>query len=389
MLFSSLGFLYYFLPLVLVFYFLAPNKLKNKVLLLASLIFYGWGEPRLILLMLISILVHYLLGIRIEEDEKNSKIWLILSIAFQLGLLGYYKYSNFFIDNINSVFKTSLPILKISLPLGISFYSFQIMSYTIDVYRKETKAQRSYSDLATYITLFPQLVAGPIVRYSQIEKSLKNRQHSLERLWLGFRRFILGLAKKVLLANLLGEVGLAYSKAGANNLLFTWLYAISYTLQIYFDFSGYSDMALGLGQIFGFNFLENFNYPLIAKSIQDFWSRWHISLSTWFRDYLYIPLGGNRVPKGRWIFNFFTVWFLTGFWHGADWNFIFWGLYFAVFLILEKLYLSGPLEKLPSLARRAYTLFIVMISFIIFDSPSLGLAFERIGWLFKIGRAHV
>ncbi|NLY72366.1 MAG: MBOAT family protein [Tissierellia bacterium] len=384
MLFSSLGFLYYFLPLVLVLYFLAPDRLKNKVLLLASLIFYGWGEPRLILLMLISILVHYLLGIRIEEDEENSKLWLILSIVFQLGLLGYYKYSNFFIDNVNHIFKTSLPLLKVSLPLGISFYSFQIMSYTIDVYRKETRAQRSYTDLATYISLFPQLVAGPIVRYSQIAESLKYRQHSLERLWLGFRRFILGLAKKVLLANLLGEIGLAYSSASANSLVFTWLYAISYTLQIYFDFSGYSDMALGLGQIFGFDFLENFNYPLSAKSIQDFWSRWHISLSTWFRDYLYIPLGGNRVSKKRWIFNFFTVWFLTGLWHGADWNFIFWGLFFAVFLILEKLYLSVPLERLPSPVRRIYTLFIVMISFIIFDSPSLSLAFERIGWLFKI-----
>lgn len=383
MLFSSLGFLYYFLPLVVIVYFLTPDRYKNLLLLTASLIFYGWGEPRLVLLMVFSILVHYLLALAMEKNRRKSKTYLALSLVFQLGLLGYFKYSNFFIDNINQLLKTSLPLLNLALPLGISFYSFQIIGYSIDVYRKDTKAQRSFIKLASYIALFPQLIAGPIIRYRDIEKSLDNRSHSLDKFWQGFSRFILGLSKKVLLANNLGILVASYKGLVDPDQLFTWLYALAFCLQIYFDFSGYSDMALGLARIFGFDFPENFNYPYMAMSLRDFWSRWHISLGTWFRDYVYIPLGGNRVPKKRWVFNFFIVWLLTGFWHGAAWNFIFWGLYFGILLISERLYTERLLEKLPNLLRRVYALTFILFGFIIFDADSMAQAFSRISLLFS------
>lgn len=380
MLFSSITFLYYFLPIVIISYFITPKNKKNLVLLISSLIFYGWGEPKYIFIMLLSIIVNYILGLLIEKylDTKQAKFWLCISICFSMLLLIYFKYSNFFITNFNSVTGLSIPMLKITLPVGISFYTFQILSYTIDVYRKEVKAQKSIINLATYIVLFPQLIAGPIVRYIDIVRELDNRIHSIERIRYGLRRFIFGLSKKVLLANSLDELCNIFINTQDKSVLFYWMYAIAFSLQIYFDFSGYSDMAIGLGQLFGFNFIENFNYPYISKSITEFWRRWHISLSSWFRDYLYIPLGGNRVNKTRWIFNIILVWALTGFWHGSDWNFMLWGLLFAIALILEKLWLNKLLVKLPKVISHIYVLFIIIISFVIFDASSFSIAIERI-----------
>jgi len=391
MLFSSITFLYYFLPLVLIIYFIAPKKLKNVVLLISSLIFYGWGEPIYILLMLLSIAVQYGLGILIEKhtDTKLARFWLVLSVIFSLTLLGYFKYTNFFIANFSSATGISVSLLKLTLPVGISFYTFQILSYTVDVYRKHTKAQRSIIDLATYIVLFPQLIAGPIVRYVDVAQALEKRTHSFERCRYGLRRFIFGLAKKVLIANSIGELCNLFGNSQNNSVLFYWIYAISFSLQIYFDFSGYSDMAIGLGQVLGFDFMENFNYPYISKSITEFWRRWHISLGSWFRDYLYIPLGGNRVKKNRWLFNIFIVWMLTGFWHGASWNFILWGLLFAVMLIIEKLWLGKFLEKAPKWVSHTYVLFIVMIGFVIFDASTLSVAVGRIGAMFGAGNNAV
>lgn len=387
MLFSSITFLYYFLPAVLIIYFVTPKKFKNLVLLISSLIFYGWGEPLYILLMLLSIAVQYVLGLLIEKhtDTKLARFWLVLSVIFSLALLGYFKYTNFFIANFSSATGISISLLKLTLPVGISFYTFQILSYTVDVYRKHTKAQRSIIDLATYIVLFPQLIAGPIVRYVDVAVALEKRTHSFERCRYGLRRFIFGLAKKVLIANSIGELCNLFVNSQNNSVLFYWIYAISFSLQIYFDFSGYSDMAIGLGQVLGFDFMENFNYPYISKSITEFWRRWHISLGSWFRDYLYIPLGGNRVKKTRWLFNIFIVWMLTGFWHGASWNFILWGLLFAVMLIIEKLWLGKFLEKAPKWVSHTYVLFIVMIGFVIFDASTLSVAVGRIGAMFGAG----
>lgn len=384
MLFSSITFLYYFLPLVLLIYFVVPFKAKNLVLLISSFIFYGWGEPVYVVYMALSILVQYILGLLIEKysDRGLAKLFIVLSVGFSLGLLGYFKYTDFFIANFNAATGMSIPLLKIVLPVGISFYTFQILSYTVDVYRKRISAQKNLIDLATYIVLFPQLIAGPIVRYIDIDKQLKVRSHSVEMVYEGLVRFVMGLAKKVLIANSLGELGDIFVKSTDKSVLFYWMYALAFALQIYFDFSGYSDMAIGLGKMFGFTFLENFNYPFISKSITEFWRRWHMSLGSWFRDYLYIPLGGNRVRTSRWLFNIFIVWMLTGFWHGADWNFIIWGLFFAVLLILEKLFLSKLLEKLPSFISHIYLLIIVIISFVIFDASSMNLAFERIGAMF-------
>lgn len=380
MLFSSITFLYYFFPLVLILYIIVPKKLKNLALLFSSLIFYGWGEPKYILLMVFSIGINYILGILIEKhaETKKATFWLMMSVCFSLGLLGYFKYVNFFISNINGVTGLSLPALSIALPVGISFYTFQILSYTIDVYRRHTKAQKNIINLATYVVLFPQLIAGPIVRYVDIASALHNRSHSLTKWRYGFRRFIFGLGKKVLIANSLGELCDIFKNTHQNAVMFYWIYAIAFSLQIYFDFSGYSDMAIGLGRLFGFDFLENFNYPYIAGSITEFWRRWHISLGSWFRDYLYIPLGGNRVKKSRWLFNIMVVWMLTGFWHGAAWNFIIWGMMFAVLLILEKLWLGKVLKKLPKIFSHLYVLFFVVISFVIFDAASMGEAIERI-----------
>ena len=385
MLFSSLSFLYYFLPCVLIIYFLAPKKLKNSVLLLSSLFFYAWGEPKYVLLMLLAILCGYLFALLIERyrGRRLSRLFLILSVSLSAARLGFFKYADFFIQNFNAVTGLSLPLLRIALPIGISFYTFQLISYTVDVYRG-VPAQRSFIDLAVYISLFPQLIAGPIVRYSQIAEQLSSRRHSLDKAALGIRRFILGLGKKVLIANAMGQLCQIFSASQDKSVLFFWLYAIANMLHIYFDFSGYSDMAIGLGKLFGFDFPENFNYPYISRSVTEFWRRWHISLGSWFRDYVYIPMGGNRVSKPRWLLNILVVWLLTGFWHGAAWTFIVWGLFFAVFLILEKLWLLKRLEKAPVLGR-FYVLFTVMLSFIIFSAENMGQALSSLSSLFGAG----
>ena len=382
MLFSSIPFLYYFLPLVLVLYFLVPTKLKSAVLLMASLIFYGWGEPKFLVMMILSILAGYIFGLLIEHSQKPSqkKLWLTLSVASSLAMLGWFKYTDFFIANINALTGLSIPLLKIALPIGISFYTFQLLSYTVDVYRGETPAQKNPITLAAYVAMFPQLIAGPIVRYSDVAAQLNNRTHSFESAAEGIRRFIFGLSKKVLIANALGELCSTFRASSDQSVLFFWMYAIAFTLHIYFDFSGYSDMAIGLGRIFGLRFLENFNYPYIASSITDFWRRWHMSLGSWFRDYVYIPLGGNRVPKVRWFFNIFVVWFLTGFWHGAAWNFILWGLLYALFLLIEKF--IPAIKKLPAIIKHAYTLLIVVLGFVLFNAVDITQAGQDIAGMF-------
>lgn len=384
MLFSSLTFIYQFLPLVLLLYFIIPFRYKNLLLLLASLLFYGWSEPIYVLLMLLSILIGYLSGIAIEQakNTKKAKLFLILAILFDLGMLGIFKYTDFFLVNINHLTGSSFKLLNIALPVGISFYTFQILSYTVDVYRKDVPAQKSLITLATYITLFPQLIAGPIVRYKDVEAQLKQRNHDINSVALGLRRFIIGLAKKILIANQLGEFCSLFQASQEKTFLFYWLYAIAYMLQIYFDFSGYSDMAIGLGKIFGFDFIENFNYPYISSSITEFWRRWHISLGSWFKDYVYIPLGGNRVSKLRNYFNILVVWMLTGLWHGASWNFILWGLYFAILLIIEKKYLLNQLKQHKVLSH-IYVLFFVLISFVIFNATDLSDAASIIQGMFS------
>ncbi len=386
MLFSSIPFLYYFLPVVLVLYFIAPRRLKNPVLLLSSLVFYGWGEPKYVFLMIATVSLGYVFGILIEKFRKSplSKVFLILSVATSLAGLLYFKYADFFIGNFNAVTGLSLPFLRLALPIGISFYTFQILSYTVDVYRGDAAAQKNPINLATYIALFPQLIAGPIVRYSDVEKQLTKRTHSFDKAWEGIGRFIIGLSKKILIANTLGELGESFFASGDLSVLYYWLFAISYMLQIYFDFSGYSDMAIGLGKLFGFDFMENFNYPFIAKSITEFWRRWHISLGSWFRDYVYIPLGGNRVKRPRMLLNIFAVWLLTGFWHGAEWNFIIWGLYFGILLTLEKFFFGKFLKKLGRFSH-IYLLFLVAVSFMIFAAGNLKDAFGYVGGLFGAG----
>ena len=365
MIFSSILFIYYFLPILLLIYFIVPNKYKNLVLLIFSLIFYFLGEPKYIIVLLSSCIINYYLSTLIEK-RKRSKLYLILALIYNIGNLLVFKYTDFFISNINQIFNTKIPYLYIIMPIGISFFTFQALGYIIDVYNKKHKSAKNILDFMTYICLFPQLVAGPIVRYSDIERELTERKHSYDLFAEGIKRFIIGLSKKVLLANVLGE----FSKSLiTETVLSSWIKPIAYTLQIYFDFSGYSDMAIGLGSMFGFRFLENFNYPLIAKSVTDFWRRWHISLSSWFRDYVYIPLGGNRVSKTKWIRNIFAVWFLTGFWHGASWNFIIWGLYFGIILVIEK-FITGKYIEKTKIFKYIYTLLIVIISFLIFNGTS-------------------
>ncbi|MBQ2004154.1 MAG: MBOAT family protein [Peptococcaceae bacterium] len=386
MVFSSIPFLYYFLPIVLLCYAIAPAKCKNMVLLLASLVFYAWGEPKLVLLMAVSVVLGYVFGLLIEKHRGtiHAKYYMIASIVISVGFLGYFKYADFFIVNINMATGLSLPLLKVALPIGISFYTFQLISYIIDVYRG-TAAQHSLLNLATYIAMFPQLIAGPIVRYTDIAKDLTERVHRFEDIAYGIRRFVIGLSKKVLIANQLGELCDIFQSSGEQSVLFFWMYAISVSLQIYFDFSGYSDMAIGLGRLFGFKFMENFNYPYISKSVTEFWRRWHISLGSWFRDYIYIPLGGNRVSKGRHLFNIFVVWFLTGFWHGAAWNFIVWGLYFAVLLVIEKFFMLKYMERMPKVLVHGYVLLASVISFVIFDAANMASAFAYIGAMFGFG----
>lgn len=387
MLFSSIPFLFYFLPCVLILYLIAPKCLKNTALLLSSLVFYAWGEPRYVIWMLLAITLGYIFGLLIErfkEKKRISKLFMILSVASSLAMLGYFKYVDFFIGNFNAITGLSVPLLKIALPIGISFYTFQILSYTVDVYRGDVAAQKNPIDLAAYVALFPQLIAGPIVRYSDVAEQLKSRTHTLEKTVLGARRFMIGLGKKILIANILGELCDTFRASDDKSVLFFWLYAVAYSLHIYFDFSGYSDMAIGLGKIFGFDFLENFNYPYISASITEFWRRWHMSLGSWFRDYVYIPLGGNRVSRLRHLFNIFVVWMLTGFWHGAAWNFIVWGLFFAVLLMVEKLWLLKYLKKSRVLSH-IYVAILIIISFVIFDASSMGQAFSYIGSMFGAG----
>ncbi len=385
MLFSSITFLYYFLPLTIAFYFLSPKRLKNMVLLLSSLIFYAWGEPKYVFLMASLIVLGYGFGRLVEtyRGKKTGQVFCILSIMISLSFLVYFKYADFFITNFNAITGLGIPLLKVVLPIGISFYTFQMISYIVDIYRGE-EAQKNIINMAAYIAMFPQLIAGPIVRYSDIAKQLEERKHSWDRAAEGIRRFVIGLAKKVLLANQLGELCNVFRGSDEKSVLFYWLYALAFGLHIYFDFSGYSDMAIGLGKIFGFQFLENFNYPYISASITEFWRRWHISLGSWFRDYVYIPLGGNRVKKGRQFFNILVVWMLTGFWHGAAWNFIVWGLFFAVLLMIEKVWLLKYLKE-SKIFSHLYVLFFAMISFIIFNAQDMGQAFSDIKGLFGIG----
>lgn len=385
MLFSSIPFLYYFLPLVLAVYFLTPARFRNAVLLLASLIFYAWGEPKYVLLMLASILSGYGFGLLQERyrGQKGAKLVCGLSVAVSLSFLLYFKYADFFLENFNAATGLGVPLLRIALPIGISFYTFQIISYTVDVYRGEP-AQKNLIHLAAYVSMFPQLIAGPIVRYSDIAQQLEHRSHSTALAAEGVRRFLIGLGKKILIANQLGELCSVFRASDEKSVLFYWLYAVAFALHIYFDFSGYSDMAIGLGKVFGFHFLENFNYPYISASITEFWRRWHMSLGTWFRDYVYIPLGGNRVGRARQLLNILVVWMLTGFWHGAAWNFVVWGLMFAVLLIMEKLWLLKPLSKCRPLAH-LYVVFFVVISFVIFNAENMGQALSDIGGLFGAG----
>lgn len=345
-------------------------KLRNIVLLLTSLVFYAWGEPVFVLILITQCTLSWLLALLMDKyrGHRISKVILAMAVFVALSSLVVFKYADFFLLNLSYLLSSDIGLLGLVLPIGISFYTFQILSYLIDLYRGKIKVSRSLLDFSTYVAMFPQLVAGPIVQYSDVEQHLSKRSHSIEDVAVGVRRFVVGLGKKVLIANLMGELVDIYLNSGENSVLFSWLYVVAFALQIYFDFSGYSDMAIGLGRIFGFRFLENFNYPYIAKSITEFWRRWHISLSTWFRDYVYIPLGGNRTSISRHIFNIMAVWFLTGFWHGAAWNFIVWGLYFGLILLLEKFVLNRLLDKLPSFIRHSYVMFLVLISWVFFDA---------------------
>ena len=362
MLFSSITFIYFFLPILLIVYFITPTKYKNLILLIFSLIFYFLGEPKYIIVLILSCLINYYLS-KLIEKNKLSKLFLIISIVYNVGQLLIFKYTDFFIQNINNIFNSNINYLYIIMPIGISFFTFQNIGYIVDVYNKKHSSAKNIIEYMTYISFFPQLIAGPIVRYIDIKKDLQSRTQSFSKFSEGIKRFTIGLSKKVLIANVIGEFA---SNIITETVLSSWLKPIAYTLQIYFDFSGYSDMAIGLGLMFGFRILENFNYPLIASSITDFWRRWHISLSSWFRDYIYIPLGGNRVSKIKWIRNIFVVWFLTGFWHGASWNFIIWGLYFGIILVIEKMFLKKYLDK-TKIIKYLYTSIIVIISFLIFS----------------------
>ena len=385
MLFSSISFLYYFLPAVLVVYFAVPRGLKNGVLLLASLVFYGWGEPKYVLLMAAAILAFYLYGLAIgrAKSRRGQKGWLTAAVVTGILLLTVFKYADFFIGSFAAVTGLSMPLLNLALPIGISFYTFQCMSYVVDVYRGDARPQKNLIHFGAYVALFPQLIAGPIVRYVDIARELEARTTTWENVLAGARRFLIGLSKKILLANQLGLLTEIFRDSAEKSVLFCWMYALAFALHIYFDFSGYSDMAIGLGRIFGFHFQENFNYPYLSKSVAEFWRRWHMSLGTWFRDYVYIPLGGSRVSRLRWVFNILTVWMLTGLWHGASWNFVVWGLLFAALLLIEK---SVPaLQKLPGALRHGYVLFCVVISFVIFNAADLAQAGQDLAGMFGLG----
>ena len=382
MVFTSISFIYYFLPLLLICYFVVPKKFRNIILLMFSVLFYFYGEPKYILLMLIEVLISYVVGLLIDK-YKNKNI-LIIGIFIHVLLFGIFKYFNFVIINVNNLFHSNLNLLNVVLPIGISFYTFQIISYEIDVYNKKVNVQSNILKYFLYVFLFPQLIAGPIVRYQDVNNEIDNRNVTFEMFANGLRRFIIGLSKKVIIANNLGELCNIYLNLGDKSVLFTWIFAISYMLQIYFDFSGYSDIAIGIGKMLGFNFPENFNYPYMAKSITDFWRRWHMTLSSWFRDYVYIPLGGNKKGVLKQIRNILIVWSLTGLWHGASWNFIVWGLYFGILLILEKFILKKYFSNVPKFIKCIYTLFLVMISFVIFQGDNLSNDFNIIKGLFGL-----
>lgn len=387
MVFTSINFLYYFLPTVLILYFIVPKKYKNLLLLISSLLFYFYGEPKYIILMIIEIVLAYFEA-RLIEKYKSKEIF-IFSIFIHVLLLCIFKYTNFLITNINGIFNTNISLLNIVLPIGISFYTFQIISYLVDVYKEKVKAQKNFISLATYVSLFPQLIAGPIVRYETINDELDNRKQTFNDFSSGISRFIIGLSKKVLIANILGELCNIFILSNEKTVLFYWIYGISYSLQIYFDFSAYSDMAIGLGRMFGFHFMENFDYPYISKSITEFWRRWHISLSSWFKDYVYIPLGGSREGTFKLIRNILIVWLLTGLWHGSEWTFVIWGMFIGILLVIEKLLLNKYIEKLPSIVRRIYMLFIIMISFIIFSGSNINESFNNIVGLFNFSNPFI
>lgn len=381
MVFSSLTFLLGFLPVVFLIYYLFPKSGRNTFLFLASLVFYAWGEPVYVILMLLSTAADYSFALYADHwnqkgDHRKARRAVYATVIFNLGMLGFFKYTDFLIGNLNSLLGCQIPLLKLPLPIGISFYSFQTMSYTIDVYRGDAKPQKSPLDLGAYVALFPQLIAGPIVRYSTVADQLNNRKETFDQFSEGFCRFIIGLGKKVMLANQVGIIFTELSQVPAQQLSVcgAWLGTIAYTLQIYFDFSGYSDMAIGLGKMLGFEFPENFRYPYAARSITDFWRRWHISLSSWFRDYVYIPLGGNRKGTFKTYRNLLIVWFLTGFWHGANWNFILWGLYYALLLMAEKAFLGKWLQQCPRWLQHVYTLLLVMIGWVFFAIEDIGTA---------------
>lgn len=383
MLFSSLTFLYYFLPAVLILYFIVPDRWKNLVLLTASLLFYGWGEPKYVALMLLTITLFYLCGLAINRWPQWKRAMLVFSVGMGAALLGIFKYADFAVTTVNGILRTEIPLLRLALPVGISFYTFQCVSYAADVYRGDAAPQRNFIAFGAYVAMFPQLIAGPIVRYADVAPALSHRRYSREDAALGLRRFLVGLGKKILLANQLGAMTESYRASAEKTVLFAWLYAVAFLLQIYFDFSGYSDMAIGLGRILGFRFPENFDYPYCSRSVTEFWRRWHMSLGNWFRDYVYIPLGGSRVSKAKWVRNILVVWMLTGLWHGASWNFVLWGLVFAGLLMLEK-WIPG-LKKLPGSLGSVYVVFAVMLSFVLFNAESLPQAGEDIRSMFFLG----
>lgn len=386
MVFSSTIFLCVYLPLVLLGYYICPKKGRNLFLLIVSLVFYAWGEPKYVFLMIFSILVNYIFGRLMDKNrgrQKRMKLLLVLSVVIDLGLLSVFKYTDFIITNVNAIFGASFDLLNIALPIGISFYTFQAMSYTIDVYRNDVRVQKNLIDFGMYITMFPQLIAGPIVRYADVQDQLAERSVTTADFSEGVMRFVVGLGKKVLLANQMGAVwSEIYALGGDVSALMAWTGAIAYTFQIYFDFSGYSDMAIGLGRMFGFKFPENFRYPYQSVSITDFWRRWHITLSTWFKEYLYIPLGGNRCGLARQALNLLIVWSLTGFWHGAGWNFVMWGLYYFVILFIEKLFLLKALDKLPKFFRHVYALLLIVIGWVIFASDDVSVLLPYLGSMF-------
>ncbi len=368
MVFSSIPFLYFFLPAVLIVYFLVPRAFKNTVLLLFSLAFYAWGEPKLVFLMIFTIAVFYFCGLGMgpSASRGQKKALLIVSIVVSIGLLALFKYADFFVDSFNKATGLSVPLLRLALPVGISFYTFQCLSYTIDVYRGNVAVQKNPITFGAYVVLFPQLIAGPIVRYIDVARELDSRTHSWENVALGLRRFVVGLAKKIIIADNFALLMEIFRDSQEQSVVFYWMYAIAFTMNIYFDFSAYSDMAIGLGRVFGFKFIENFNYPYLSKSVAEFWRRWHMSLGSWFRDYIYIPMGGNRVSRGRWIFNTLTVWLLTGLWHGAAWNFVLWGLLYAAMLLIEKF--VPALQKLPNALRHFYVMLVVVLGFVLFNA---------------------